>query len=118
MADTVNFNVIQGDNFQLNIFYKDSEGQPINLTNYNVKCEVRDSFGGKISCATAVPGDGITITPSTGKIAIDFVASKTIKFTVPKAVWQVQLIYPDGVTKKTIASGYLNVGKAAVTYVG
>lgn len=113
MAESVNFNVFQGDNFRLKVYYKDSNQEAVNLTDYDVVCTVRDSFGGKTVCATAEIGDGITLTEAEGIIDINFTPSKTMKFTVPKAVFQVQITDPDGI-KDTLTYGVLAVSKAAV----
>ena len=113
MAESVNFNVFQGDNFQLKVVYKDSNGDPVDLTDYSATCSVRDSFGGKTRCAQVEVGDGIEITNAQGLISINFSPARTMLFTVPKAVWQLQLVEPDGVTIKTIAYGVLSVQKAA-----
>lgn len=113
MADSINFNVFQGDSFQLKVVYKDSTGTPVDLTDYSAVCSVRDSFGGKTRCAQVEVGDGIEITNAEGLISINFSPERTLTFTVPKAVWQLQLIEPDGETIKTIAYGVLSVQKAA-----
>lgn len=113
MAESINFKVFQKDNFRLTIYYKDSNQEAVNLTDYDVTCTVRDSFGGKVVCAVADLDDGITLVEDEGKISINFTPEKTLKFTVPKAVFQVQVTDPDGI-KDTIAYGVLNVEKAAV----
>ena len=114
MTDSVNFDVFQGDNFVLNVYYKDSNGVPIDLTGYNVTCAVRDSFGGKTLCAQVLLGLGIDVTPEEGLISINFDQDQTKNFTVPKAVWQLQIEEPVNSIKKTIAHGVLRVEKAAV----
>ena len=114
MTDSVNLGLFQGDNFILNVYYKDPEGNPIDLTGYNVTCAVRDTFGGKILCAQVFIGFGIEITPETGLISINFNSDQTKHFTVPKAVWQLQIEEPDTSIKKTIAYGTLKVEKAAI----
>ena len=118
MAESINLSVFQGDSLTLNVLYKDSLGSPINLDGYTAICEIRDSFGGKVSAAVATIGDGIEVDAELGKITINFSPDKTFRFIVPKSVWQLQIIYPDSTTKKTIAYGVIDVKKAAVTYVG
>jgi hypothetical protein len=113
MASSVNFDLFQGDSFQLRVIYKDSNGDPVDLTDYSAVCSVRDSFGGKTRCAQVEVGDGIEIVNEEGLIIINFSPDRTLSFTVPKAVWQLQVIEPDGETTKTIAYGVLSVQKAA-----
>lgn len=114
----VNYRVIQGDNFQLSVTYKDPSGSPINLTGYSALFEVRDKPGGKILSASAryvpalVPNpeiiDGITIDQVNGKLDIDISSSKTKNFNLPKSAYQLQITNSSG-TKTTLLSGWFDV---------
>jgi hypothetical protein len=87
-----NFSIIQGDSFALQLLYKDSSGSAINLTGYSATLEVRDKPGGKILCASASIGDGITITSASGGVVDILLSStKTANFTIPKAAYQFQI---------------------------
>lgn len=108
-----NFSIIQGDSFALQVIYKDSNGSPVNLTGYTALLEVRDKPGGKILCASASIGDGITIaTASTGTIDILLSKEKTSNFTIPKAAYQFQL--NSSSTANTLLYGWFIVEKSVI----
>lgn len=107
-----NFNVVQGDTLNLNVLYKDPDGLPIDLTGYAASLEVKDKPGGRILCATASVGDGITITSASGSIDISLSPSKTRKFTVPRAAYQLQLSYNN--TYTTLLHGWFLVEKSVI----
>ena len=45
MANTYDISAIQGDHLQLNLIVKDQNGTPVNLSGYDVRGEVRYSYG-------------------------------------------------------------------------
>lgn len=113
MADTINFEIIQGDTFALDVTYNDSQGDPVNLIGHTAIFQVRNEPGGKIICATATDGNGITISPYIGKINISLGPVQTRKFTIPKAAYQLQVTSPSGI-KETLLSGWISVIKAVI----
>ena len=113
MATTVNFNVIQGDTFILNVTYKDPSGTLIDLSGYDIVFQVRNDFGGNVICATATDGDGITLNSSTKVVTITMTSEQTKQFTVPRAAYQLRITAPNQ-TQTTLASGYFAVEKAVI----
>ena len=106
-----NFSIVQGDTFALQILYKDSSGSAINLTGYSANMEIRDKPGGKIVCATASVGDGITITSASGgQIDILISSEKTNSFTVPRAAYQFKI--SSASTSTTLLYGWFLVEKS------
>lgn len=113
MSTSVNFSIKQGDTFEVTAFYKDSNGDPVPLTNYTASSQVRDDFGGKVLCASASIGDGISIDELAGSVTLTYIPSKTKKFTVPRAAIQLQITSPQG-KKTTLIYSYISVSKAAI----
>lgn len=113
MATTVNFNIIQGDTFVLNVTYKDPNGNVIDLTGYDITFQVRNDFGGSVICATATEADGIEINPTTKVVTITMTSEQTSAFTVPRAAYQLRITAPN-LTQTTLASGYFAVDKAVI----
>ena len=110
----VNYNVTQGDSFVLHITYTDSNKNPIDLTGYTAKIEVRDKPGGKVICATGSIGDGITISDAVhGVILINLSPTKTKKFMVPRSAYQIQVTSTSGIVT-TISSGWLIVDPGVI----
>lgn len=76
VAGTYNMIVDQGSTFTRSITYNDSAGNPINLTGYTAKMQVRET----IDSATVV----LELSTTNGRIALGGVAG-TISLTVPAA---------------------------------
>jgi hypothetical protein len=110
----INYDVIQGDTWSIDITVQDETGAYINFNGYTFDLEVRDKEGGKILCAVAGLGDGITV-PSLGKIHVELSSAKTAKFNFPKSKYQLQSIDSSN-RRKTILTGWFNV-KAGVINV-
>ena len=108
-----NFDVIQGDTWNTTINVSDSNGDLIVFTGYTFIMEVRDKDGGKIICATASLGDGITVTEP-GSVYIELTPSKTSNFVLPRSKYQIQSIDGSG-RKKTLLSGWFNVQAGTIS---
>jgi hypothetical protein len=112
--DSVNYKVTQGDNFPLQLTYKDPSGNPIDLTGFSVTLEVKDKPGGKILSATCTIGDGITIpAPTTGVININISSAKTSVFTLPRSAYQIQVTDQYG-SKITLLQGWFLVNAGVI----
>ena len=105
---STNFEVIQGDNWSIDIYYVDAEDNPINISNYTVLAEVKDKPGGYLLCASSSTGDGIELIdfPNiSNAIRVTFTGDKTAKFNLPKSAFQVQVVE----TKDTLINGWFVV---------
>lgn len=103
-----NFEIIQGDTWQFDIYYEDVDGTPINISNYNVIAEVRDKPGGSIFCAASDMSDGISLIdfPNiSNAVRVVFSPEKTAKFNLPKSAYQVKVVE----TGDTLATGWVIV---------
>ena len=70
-AGTYNITMDQGAQWTLTVVYEDSNGNPINLTGYTARMQLRKKFDSTTAVLTlATGGQGITITGPTGTIAI------------------------------------------------
>lgn len=109
----INFDVIQGDTLSFEIYYEDVDGNPINISNYQVIAEVRDKPGGSILCATADMSDGISLIDfpnTTNAVKVIFNPSKTSKFNLPKSAYQVKIVE----TGDTLLNGWINVDPGVI----
>ena len=119
--ESVNLNCFQGDSLVVNITYKDPNGEPIDLSSYDVLSSVRDSFGGKTLCASCDLTDGITLfdvnnsngDPVPAGIRVNYVPAKTDKFSFPKAAIQVKIVSQGGI-EKTLMYGTIEVRKPTI----
>lgn len=111
--EEVNFKVVQGDTFTIQVTYTNPNGTPINLTNYTARMDVRNEPAGKVLCASITNSSGITINGASGIITATFSPSQTRKFSTPSAAYQLQITSPGG-QSTTILKGYLSVSPAVV----
>jgi hypothetical protein len=107
---TVNFEIVQGDTFILNVTYKDPNGVPIDLTSFDGTFEVRDQQGGQVLCTLASINGGEIVVDNAGHLTITIVSTETKKFTVPKAYYQLKL--DSGSVKTTILAGWFAVERS------
>lgn len=101
-----NWDVIEGDTWDVTINVDDSEGNPVIFDGYDFVMEVRDKEGGNILCARATLNDGITVIGD-GIIKVELTPSQTKNFNLPRSKYQIQSIY-DG-KRKTLAQGWFLV---------
>ena len=88
---TKNFSVDQGATYTFDVVWNDSAGQPINLTGYSAKMQVRDQAGGKQLAFTLTHTDGISINGPLGKITVTISADRTNKLIYPKSFYDILL---------------------------
>lgn len=108
-----NFELIQGDAWDISIYYEDVDGNPINISDYNVIAEVRDKPGGNILCATSDMSDGISLIdfPNVNNaVKVYFSPEKTAKFNLPKSAYQIKVVE----TGDTLLTGWFNVGAGVI----
>jgi hypothetical protein len=109
---TKNFSVDQGATYTFDVVWNDSNGQPINLTGYSAKMQVRDQAGGKQLAFTLTHVDGIAINGPLGKITVTISAERTNKLIYPKSFYDILLTAPDSITKTRILEGTLTLSRA------
>ena len=103
----INWDVIEGDTWDVSITVKDSTGTLVDFSGYTFKMEVRDREGGDFLCATASLGNGITVT-GTGVIKIVLTPTQTKNLNLPRSKYQIQSIDGSG-KKQTLAQGWFMV---------
>lgn len=107
---TVNFEIVQGDTFILNVTYKDPQGVPVDLSTFDATFEVRDTQGGKVLCTLASVQTGEIVVDDQGHLTITISDTETRKFTVPKAYYQLKI--DSGSVKTTILIGWFAVERS------
>lgn len=112
MAGIRNFKVDQSTNFRFSIVYKDPNGDPIDLTQYNVRMDIKSAPGSKKILASCVQGDGIEITPLDGKIDVDVSRDKTSKIAFPKSAYDLVVTHIPTNTVTRLVEGWLEVSRA------
>lgn len=112
MAVQKNFEVDQNTTFTFVIEYKDSNGNPINLTGASAKLQVRDTKGGsKLAFTLTSPSSGITITPLLGKLTVRMTPTQTNKLFYPKSSYDL-MITDSNAVKTKLVEGFLTLSRS------
>lgn len=112
MAVQKNFEVDQNTTFTFVIQYKDSNGDPIDLTGASAKMQVRDTKGGtKLAFTLTSPASGITIDPTNGKLTIRMTPTQTNKLFYPKSSYDIMLTDSNAVKIKLV-EGFLTLSRS------
>lgn len=114
MAAQKNWEVDQNATFAFQVEYLDEEYDPIQLNFHTARMQVRDAKGGKKLAFTLVEGDGITISPTEGKISVFISADRTNKMFYPKSAYDLVLIDPS-VNKTRLLEGFMTLNRSVTT---
>lgn len=99
--------VQQGANWSLILNWQDDEGEPINLTGYSAKMQIRPYYDSMTIVATlSTVSGGITIDPLIGKVTASLTAIQTSAITVLEGVYDMELTSPSGVVTRIIGGAY------------
>jgi len=117
VANQYNIVVEQGATFKLTITYKDSEGDPIDLTNIDARMEIRQEYASASALVTIDSSEGgtanlsgIALGGAAGTIVIIISEDETKELTAPSTnVYDLELISQDGAITRLIE------GKATVS---
>ena len=95
-AGKYNFVIEQGTTLDLEIVYKDSNNDPINLTDYQGRMQIKDSIGGSttyitLSSSIADDGTGLDIGGSDGTIGVFISANSSSALSFNKAVYDLEI---------------------------
>ena len=80
------YNIVaeQAATYQLNITWNGSDGQPVDLTNFHAKMQIRLGFNEPDAIVTVDDSDGITLGGELGTIAIVISAEQTALLRAPQ----------------------------------
>lgn len=112
MAVQKNFEVDQNTTFTFIVEYKDSNGNPINLTGASAKLQVRDTKGGtKLAVSLTSPSGGITIDAVNGKLTVKMTPTQTSKLFYPKSEYDLMLT-DSNFNKTKLLEGFLTLSRS------
>lgn len=87
MASEVNFTLDQGSTFSLSCTYKDSNGNPVNLTGYSARSQARETIEASTTLWNLVSPTNITLGGATGEITLTIPAATTANYTPGKTYY-------------------------------
>ena len=114
MAEKLNIVIDQGATFPLYVEYKDPDGDPIDLTGYSVRMQIRQSASAAAKLLDFDSADldaGMTVEAldETGVIDLKLAPSVTSGLTFNAAEWDLVVESPDGIVTRLVQ------GKASVS---
>lgn len=95
-AAQYDFKIEQGSSFSLSFIYKDSSGNPVNLTGWCARLTWKTNNGIEVfSTETVNPQYRFDIDEPNGKLILQFPATTTNNFTFSSAKYDLELQGPD-----------------------
>ena len=107
MADTYDIEIDAGATFQLQVLWKDSDGDPINLTGYSARMHIRRTVEAEDIDVELASGAGVTLGGSAGTIDIE-IDDATTSGLSGSYVYDLELESGGGVVSRVI-QGAVNV---------
>lgn len=93
----------QGATFRLNLLWKDSLGNPVNLTGYSARMQVRRAYNNPYTLLSLTSSDGtITLGGSLGTIVVDGPALLTEEMSSRVGVYDLELESADGTVTRLL----------------
>lgn len=90
----------QGATFELHVDYQQSNGDPVDLTGWSARMQVREGYESESPLLSLTDGDGITLggTAGTIDVLVDDETTAGLPTGVPAAhcVWDLELENPSG----------------------
>lgn len=109
-VQTTNWEVDSNTTYQFQIDYKDSNGDPIDITGSSAKMQVRDATGQKLAFTLTSPSGGITIDGPNGTLTVKMTPTQTSKLFYPKSVYDLMLT-DSNLNKTKLVGGYITLTK-------
>ena len=102
----------QGTTLNQSFQWTDSTGTAINLTGYTGRMQIRQTISTVATIADLTTANGgIVITAATGTVTAKISATATAAMTFTTAVYDLELIAPDGVTVTRLVQGNVTLSK-------
>lgn len=96
----------QGATFVKNIIWKDSNGDPVDITGYTARMQIRRKKSSTtVEHSATTENDGITLGLTAGTIDILIPATDTAEFEFTKGVYDLELVDPQGKVYRIIEGG-------------
>ena len=94
----------QGATYQLRLVWKDSDGQPLDLSPMSARMQIRSTHKAAtpIVSLTSSPGGGITLNGASGEIDIALSAEQTAGIAQSSGVYDLELVGSDGFVTRLI----------------
>jgi hypothetical protein len=110
-AATYDFEIEQGTTLLKPIQWKDSAGNPVNMTGYTARMQIRKSVSSDEVLLELTTANGkLSIAPSTGTVTMIFSATTTAAITWTRGKYDLEVVSYDGTVTRLI-EGEITVSK-------
>jgi hypothetical protein len=96
MAGEYDFTILQGATFDRNFYYKDGNGDAIDLTDYTARMQIRNDYDEIVELELTTENGRLAITAAEGKIRMLLTATETAALSFIDAKYDLELVYVDG----------------------
>lgn len=106
MAAYYDILIEQGATFLKTFIWKDSEEEPVDITGYTARMQIRrkkSSTSAEYSATTE--NGGITLGDTAGTVVVTIPATDTAEFEFTKGVYDIELVDPQGGVTRLIEGG-------------
>lgn len=100
-ASTYNLLIEQGATFTLSLVWKDSEGDPVDLTGYSARMQVRPSVTSEDVLLSLTDQDGIVL-GGDGSIVVQASATQTAAISSKRGAYDLELEDQDGTVTRLL----------------
>ena len=98
-AATTNLIIDQGATWNITFTYKNTDGNPINLTGYTAALQLRTSYDAASASLSLTSGSGIVLGGTAGTIAVTATATETGGLTAGEYVYDLEITSSSVVTR-------------------
>lgn len=100
--------VNKGETLELPITYKDEAGQPIDLTGYAARLQVRERHDSQaVLLELTTENGGITIDGPAGTLTLHLSAAASAALTWERGVYDLEIVSPSGVVTRLLEGSAL-----------
>jgi len=103
-----------GATFELDVVWKDPDGNPIDNTGYAARAKIKDKYGGTTLISISTTAGGITLGGADGSISLEITPAVTETITNKYGVWDLEMVAPSGKVYR-ILKGDVNFDPEATT---
>ena len=106
MSDTLDLNITRGDSFIQSLLWQTSGGDPVDITGFTARMQIRDSSDCGAVRISLTETDGLTLGGTAGTIEIYISPERTATLS-QNGVWDIELTNPSAnpVTVLTLVGG-------------
>lgn len=105
MAAVYRFTIDQGATFRRVLKWTTGDGNPVDLTGFSARMEIRSKVGGELLHSLRTSTGEITLGGTEGTIQLHIPADVSASWTWRTAVYDLELITPDGDVIRLIQGG-------------